>query len=218
MRLNQHLLRIIAKVSGRIFVGPELCRTEEYIDMAINYTVKTMQTVNAISNIVPSERKDKASALPEVKDLKARQKTAYDFIKPVIEARKKAMKENPDFQKPDDTLQWILDGGQAKYGEQDDEELTQIQLGLTFAAIHTTTMTTTNAMYCLAVMPDLVPELREEIRTVLKEYGDFTAAALQKMKKLDSFLREVMRVHPLGWGMLNYFFFDCFVCFFLASH
>lgn len=209
--LNMHLLRIIAKVSGRIFIGPELCRTEEYIDMAINYTVQTMQAVHAISNIAQSERKSKAGSLPEVKELRARQKTAYEFIKPVVEARKKAMKENPDFQKPSDTLQWILDDGQAKYGEQDDEELTQLQLALTFAAIHTTTMTTTNAMYCLAVMPDLVLELREEIRTVLKEYGDFTAAALQKMKKLDSFLREVMRVHPLGWSMSIFliFFIDC---------
>lgn len=202
--LNKHLLRIVAKVSGRIFVGPELCRTEEYIDTAINYTVMTMQAVHAITNVVKSERKSKADALPEVKELKARQKVANEFIKPVIEARKKAMRENPDFQKPDDTLQWILDDGQSKYGEQDDQELTEIQLSLTFAAIHTTTMTATNAMYCLAVMPDLVPELREEVRTVLKEYGDFTSAALQKMKKLDSFLREVMRVYPLGWGMLNF--------------
>lgn len=204
MPLNKHLLRIVAKVSGRIFVGPELCRTEEYIDTAINYTVMTMKAVHAITNVVTSERKYKADALPEVKELRARQKAANEFIKPVIEARKRAMRENPDFQKPDDTLQWILDDGQSKYGEQDDQELTEIQLSLTFAAIHTTTMTATNAMYCLAVMPELVPELRDEVRTVLKEYGDFTSAALQKMKKLDSFLREVMRVYPLGWGMLNF--------------
>jgi hypothetical protein len=28
------LLRIVAKVSGRIFIGPELCRSEKYIDTA----------------------------------------------------------------------------------------------------------------------------------------------------------------------------------------
>lgn len=200
VQLNKHLLRIVAKVSGRIFVGPELCRTEEYIDMAINFTLHLMTAVEAITRLRDSDRKTKAYNLPEVKELRARQQRAYDFIKPLIEARKKAIKEDPDFQKPDDIMQWILDDGQAKYGEQDDQELTEIQLGLTFAAIHTTTMSTTNAFYCLAVMPELVPELREEARSVLKEHGTFTTAALQKMKKLDSFMREVMRFYPLSFG------------------
>ncbi|KAJ4416761.1 hypothetical protein N0V82_006572 [Gnomoniopsis sp. IMI 355080] len=197
--LNKHLLRIIAKVSGRIFVGPELCRTEEYIDMSINYTVLLTTAVLDITALSPSERKSKAQNLPKVQALQSRQKRAREFLQPLIAARKKAMKED-DFQKPDDIMQWVLDDGQSKYGEQSIEELTEIQLGLTFAAIHTTSMTTTNAFYCLAVMPEVRAELREEVRTVLKEYGTFTTAALQKMKKLDSFMREVMRVYPLSWG------------------
>lgn len=190
----------MTKVSGRIFVGPELCRSEEYIDMGINYTIELMLAANGISELKPEERDAKAGSLPAVIQLQARQKNAYDFIRPLIVARKKALREDPDFQKPDDIMQWVLDGGQDKYGEQSDQTLTEIQLGLTFAAIHTTTMTTTNAFYSLAAMPELIPELREEISTVLKEYGTFTTAALQKMKKLDSFLREVMRIYPLSFG------------------
>lgn len=191
----------MSKVSGRIFVGPELCRSEEYIDMGINYTMELMMAANSISALKPEEREAKAGLLPAVKQLQARQQSSYNFIRPLIVARKKSLKEDPDFQKPDDIMQWILDDGQDKYGEQGIQELTEIQLGLTFAAIHTTTMSTTNAFYCIAAMPELIPELREEIRTVLKEYGTFTTAALQKMKKLDSFLREVMRVYPLSFGM-----------------
>ncbi|KAJ4390066.1 hypothetical protein N0V93_007539 [Gnomoniopsis smithogilvyi] len=198
--LNKHLLRIVAKVSGRIFVGPELCRTEEYIDMAINYANQVMNAVIAITDLKESERKAKATSLPEVKELRAREQRGYDFVKPLIEARKKAMKEDPDYQRPDDIMQWVLDDGQKKYGQQSDQELTEIQMGLTFAAIHTTTMSTTNAFYCLAVMPEMITELREEVRAVLKEYGTFTTIALQRMKKLDSFMREVMRCYPLSWG------------------
>lgn len=40
---------------------------------------------------------------------------------------------------------------------------------------------------------------------MLKEHGTFTTPALQKMKKLDSFLREVMRTHPIGWSMWSPF-------------
>jgi hypothetical protein len=48
-------------------------------------------------------------------------------------------------------------------------------------------------------MPDIVPELREEARRVLDESnGTFTAASIQDMKKIDSFVREDMRLNALG--------------------
>lgn len=50
-------------------------------------------------------------------------------------------------------------------------------------------------------MPEIIPELRQEIRDALAETGGiFTSQALQKMKKLDSFLRETSRVTPPGFG------------------
>lgn len=46
-------------------------------------------------------------------------------------------------------------------------------------------------------MPELIPELREEIQEALaKNGGVFTTAALQSMKKLDSFLKETLRMNP----------------------
>ena len=53
-------------------------------------------------------------------------------------------------------------------------------------------------------MPEIVPELREEIHDVLAESnGVFTGPALQKMKKLDSFLRETSRFDPPGFGEIS---------------
>jgi hypothetical protein len=55
--------------------------------------------------------------------------------------------------------------------------------------------------YNLAAHPELVTELREEIRTVLAEHDNqFTSLAMQSMKKLDSFLKETLRVHPPAFG------------------
>lgn len=57
------------------------------------------------------------------------------------------------------------------------------------------------SFYNLAATPEIVPELRQEIREVLAETGGvFTGPALQKMKKMDSFLRETSRHHPPGFG------------------
>lgn len=199
VNINAKLLRIVAKVSGRVFIGPELCRTEEYIETAINYTKDIMGATRAITVLKAWQRVFKASSLPQVKALLKREESASNYMRPIIEQRIKAEKEDLDYQKPDDLLQWLMDGGQNKYGPQGTHELASIQLGMTFAAIHTTTMTATNAFYCIAAMPEIIPELREEIRTVLREYGTFTTQALQKMKKLDSFLRETMRLYPINF-------------------
>lgn len=191
----------MAKVSGRVFVGPELCRSEAYIEAAINYTMDVTGAQRAVSQLKPWQRIFKAASLPAVQALRRREQTATDLIRPVIEQRQRAEAEDPDFQRPDDLLQWLLDGGQDRFGRQGTQGLASIQLGLTFAAIHTTTLTATNAFYSAAAAPPgVVAELREEIRAVLRGHGGlFTTAALQAMKKLDSFLRETARCHPLSW-------------------
>ncbi|KAG8167283.1 hypothetical protein KVR01_002972 [Diaporthe batatas] len=197
--INRTLWRIVAKVSGRFFAGAELARTEEYMDMSINYTLEIAGAVKGIAAIKPDERETKAPSLPQLLQLQNRRKRTLEFIRPLIAARKKAMAEDIDYQPPDDMMQWILNS-EAKYGNLSVEDLAEIQLFLIFAAIHTTTMTTINTFYTLAAMPDIVPELRDEIRAVLLEHGEFSGLALQKLEKLDSFLREVMRVYPLSWS------------------
>ncbi len=48
-------------------------------------------------------------------------------------------------------------------------------------------------------MPERIPELREEIETVIASDG-WTKAALGKMWKLDSVFRETLRHHSLSLG------------------
>ncbi|KAK0610723.1 cytochrome P450 [Bombardia bombarda] len=194
VNINKKLLRIVARVSGRVFVGPELCHEEEYLDASINYTLELMEVQRAVSLMPLWKRPFLANRLPQVKKLDARIKKAHEFLRPVLATR---MRLGKDDEKPDDMLQWIMDT-QTKSGVTATEELlAKLQLGITFAAIHTTTMSTTNAFYTLAAYPSLAPELRAEIRSVLAENNNsFTSTALQSMKKLDSFLKETMRVYP----------------------
>jgi hypothetical protein len=90
----------------------------------------------------PWKRPFLAWRLPEVKTLDERFNQATAFLRPVVEAR---MKLKPDA-KPDDMLQWLLENSEAQFGNQGCTTLVTLsQLGLSFAAIHTTTMTATNA-------------------------------------------------------------------------
>jgi cytochrome P450 len=93
-------------------------------------------------------------------------------------------------------MQWILNRG-SEHGFTSIEQLAKQQLGLIFAAVHTTSLTTTNTLYTLAVTPEYVEPLREEIRNAMAENGGkITTRALQQMVKLDSYMKEVVRVYP----------------------
>ncbi|KAF4843417.1 Cytochrome P450 monooxygenase ATR2 [Colletotrichum siamense] len=197
--INNKLFRIVAMASGRVFVGPELCRNEAYLDTAINYTVDMVNAVLGVMGLPAWRRRFSSRRLPEVKKLFQRFKEAEDFLGPVVTARRDAMAK-ADYEKPDDMLQWLIDAqDKSKNGSRNDAELAIWQLGASFTAIHTTTATATNALYTLASMQDIIPVLREEIREALVGSGnEFTNAALQNMVKLESFLTESMRTYPMS--------------------
>ncbi|KAI8311784.1 Cytochrome P450 monooxygenase [Colletotrichum sp. SAR11_59] len=197
--INNKLFRIVAMASGRVFVGPELCRDEAYLDTAINYTVDMVNAVLGVMGLSTWRRRFSSRRLPEVKKLFQRFKEAEDFLGPVVTARRGAMAK-ADYEKPDDMLQWLIDAqDKSKNGSRNDAELAIWQLGASFTAIHTTTATATNALYTLASMQDIIPVLRDEIQEALSRSGnEFTNAAPQNMVKLESFLTESMRTYPMS--------------------
>lgn len=113
-----------------------------------------------------------------------------------------------------DMLGWLMD--KARGEEQSIRNLTLRILTLNFAAIHTTTMvyayallaymsfslmdlaqSFTHTLFYLAAMPQYIQPLREEVENVIRKEG-WAVAALGKMRKLDSFLKEVQRYNGLG--------------------
>lgn len=144
ININKKLLRIVAIVSGRIFIGPELCHAEEYIDASINYTLEVMNAVQDI-NSMNWFRDLRAPYLPSVKRLDRRVEQALKFLLPVVQGRLDAAKKDPEWERPDDMLQWIMDSLLKDGKEINVENIARLQLGLSFAAIHTTTLSTTNA-------------------------------------------------------------------------
>ncbi len=140
VNINEKLLRIVAMVSGRVFVGPELCRSEEYLDAAIHYTLDLMTAQRAVSSLAPWKRPFLGKRLPQVKKLDQRLAEATAFLRPVVEARQRL----PVEEQPDDMLQWLM-SAQPKFGDHTAKKMAELQLGISFAAIHTTTLTSTNA-------------------------------------------------------------------------
>jgi cytochrome P450 len=197
MPIYQRLLRIVATVSGNIFLGPDLCRREEYLHASINYTVDVFIAIRTLKRWPAWSRFIGQYFTPELKKIPEHRAKAKQFLVPIIHQRKKAMANGAEV--PDDVLQWMLNKS-AKW-QISDEELAEEQLNMSLAAIHTTTMATTDILSELAIRPTVVKDVRDEVKRVLKECGvEITTHALFEMKLLDSVMRESQRMNPMNQG------------------
>lgn len=139
VKINPKLVRIIAKVSGRLFIGPELCRDERYLDTAINFTIDVMKAVHTVAFMPVWMRYILTPIVPFVRTAYRRVRDWNELLQPVVASRRRLARDSPS-DKPDNMLDWLI-GEQAKAGIEDDNDLVQKQLGAAFAAVHTTTQT-----------------------------------------------------------------------------
>ncbi|KAL1796178.1 hypothetical protein ACET3X_004718 [Alternaria dauci] len=74
-----------------------------------------------------------------------------------------------------------------------------LQLELSVAAIHTTTMAMTHLLYDLAANPKYISILRAEIKEALAASNNqYNKDCIVRMSKVDSFMMESQRLHPPG--------------------
>ena len=60
----------------------------------------------------------------------------------------------------------------------------------------------THALYYLAENPEHAAALRDEVNAIVGEYG-WTKAAIDRMHRIDSFIRESQRLNPVGTSEFN---------------
>lgn len=143
VNIYSKLLTIVAKITGRVFVGPELCRNEEYLNSAINYPIDLMAAQQAVKLTRPLLRPWLAPRLPQVQKLDETERKAKQMLEPIVQARRDAQANDPYWQQPDDMLGWLMNRSDKK-GHQTNALLAKQQLSLIFVAVHTTTALATN--------------------------------------------------------------------------
>ncbi|KAL3955164.1 hypothetical protein ACCO45_010727 [Purpureocillium lilacinum] len=162
-------LRTISRLSARAFVGPELCRDKRWLD-----------TTYLVSDIGKIHR-----------DIQ----NAKDMIRPILEQRVRDQDSTACEGPPNDVLQWFMEG-MAEGEKADLAAHVELQLVIAAASIHTTNGVVCECMYDLAADVALQEELREEARQVLEEGDGWRhKESMAMLKKLDSFMREVHRLH-----------------------
>ncbi|TFK21838.1 cytochrome P450 [Coprinopsis marcescibilis] len=185
-------VKAIAQASNRMLVGLPLCRNEEFLGVAINYTFDVVKMSTILRLFPKSVRPLVNRLLPTIENSVAK---GMKYLGPMIKERK-AQFEHQEGNVPDDFLQWMLEDA-TEEEDQDDRELGVRVLTLNFVSVHTTSTTICQATIDLAAYPQYQDELRAEAEAVVKEHG-WTKEGLDKMIKIDSFIKESQRLHPVS--------------------
>ncbi|GJE97795.1 cytochrome P450 [Phanerochaete sordida] len=182
---------LVARASNRVFVGFPMCRQGGYVDMMAHFADDMVQAITTLS-IVPDFMRGFVARKVTVMD--QRIQLCLEYLQATIDDRKAMMarfgKDWTD--KPNDMIQWVIDETMAR--KRGDDEIARLVLFINGSAIATTAHHLIEAVYDICVRPDLADMLREEVEAAVAEDG-WTRAAMAKMRKLDSFLRESVRLH-----------------------
>ncbi|KAF8491191.1 cytochrome P450 [Russula emetica] len=188
------LQRVICRATNRIFVGAPLCRDHDYQTLNLSFATKVV-AFGAIIGLFPKPLKPIVSRM--LSNLPSQIRQEIEFIRPMVEERLAKMEEyGEDWDdKPNDMLMWLMT--EAKGVERSIEGFARRLLITNLAAVHSTSLTLTQALYRLLAHPENIEPLREEVDAVIREEG-WTKAGVDKMHKIDSFIRETQRVDGLG--------------------
>lgn len=191
--INTHstLLRAVARVSSRLFLGDRLCRDPEWLTITTTYTYHVTTAVHELNAWPSLLRPLVYRYLPRIRELRRQVRKAHTVMGKVLKERAAlvAKGEAPEYI---DAIEWFK---QVANGRKYDP--VHVQLSLSFVAIHTTADMVTQLMFDLAEHSELIQPLREEIVTVLGSQG-WKKTSLYNMKLLDSVLKEVQRLRPIN--------------------
>lgn len=203
IHLDEDAAKMIARLSTCIFM-PDLVRNEEWLKIAVDYTVHFFTGAFVLRMMPPILRPLLHWFLPFTRQLRKDVANARRLIEPIIKARQKkreeAEKEGRTPEKYGDAIEWVETIGQSK-GLYCDP--VYAQLNYTLGAVHTTSITFGNTLYDLIARPEYQTLLLEEIAAVEKEDPGWTKASLAKLKLMDSFMKESTRVTPVTMLPIN---------------
>lgn len=199
--LSPAIRDIVARMSSRVFLGHELCRNEEWLDIMKHYTVDLFQALVTLQRYPVFLRRYIAWMFPECVRIRSEKTRARALIAPVIAQREETRRAAAAAGQPvpyfNDTLDWIDQESKERNCEYD---VATFQLTLSVVAIQTTTDLIQQVIVDLLQHPEVLQLVRDEIVSVLRTHG-WKKASLFNMKLLDSVIKESQRVRPFFSGM-----------------
>ncbi|KAI7851355.1 cytochrome P450 [Circinella umbellata] len=205
--------RMVARGSATVFVGGKLCQNDQIVSIMQNITTD-------IGKMHPRYHQSWVVGFPWMMKLyfksigmfsaevKHQRKVILDAITPEIKMRQADARNNPNWERPKDVLQELIEINGPSFNNNNQKEFYTAMLDqllvLIFASVHTTSENGTIVISRLLQHPEVIDELLEEQDQVLRKAGLdpnqgnsvdlFTFEIIKNMPKLDSVCRESLRL------------------------
>jgi cytochrome P450 len=193
---RESMSRIASVMSGRAFVGLPLSRDDEWIKATVNYTQDVTKAWMVLVMMIPFPLHwSLAALLPPVRSLNRQKAMTSQKLEPMLLHGR--YDDESKTEPGGDMIRWF----KGRYKKPATcEELTRDQLLATFASIYNLSNALTYLVFDLATYPEYIEPLRAELDEHVGSDDIINKDNIQKLKKLDSFLRESQRLSPPSLG------------------
>lgn len=181
------ILKIVSRMSSRIFVGKRLGRNEKWLSTIVGYVELSVHAMQNLRFWPKFLRGIVVYFLPGPTKLRAYIRDAETQVFAEIKHRQQ---EGDSVGEYNDAIEWFKE--MAK-GQKFNPAVAQLILA--GVAIHTTADLVTQTLYDILQHPELIQPLREEAIQVIGE-GGWKKTSLYNMKLMDSVLKESQRLKP----------------------
>lgn len=191
-------------------MGKDICKDPVWFKALLDYISDIGAQRNIISGWPLSLRPIIYRLVPASFRIKRKLQKCRDVLKPHLERRAAIIKDALARGEPnpfDDSIQWYEN--EVGDGEKDHAVF---QIGIFLVAIPNTADTLMQTLHHLALNPEYISVMREEVIRVIGTHG-LNKAALQKLDFMDSCLKESVRLRPVL--TCKHFFFSFFLFCFL---
>lgn len=201
--------RMVAILSACVFIGPPLSRDEEWIEIMYNYSDDIKNTFLSLQRFPPWMWPYLHPFLFRSMQIHKTRKRIEEKIRPLLEQNLGEPREAWNYPKAHKTLwNWVqerLENGENNTKAHDSTLLARIQIRAALASMDTVAHCLTNVVYDLAAYPEYIPALRDEVEAAVGGIDNlmWPKSATEKMDKLDSFIKESMRMSPMYLRMCN---------------
>ncbi|KAJ6438807.1 Ent-kaurene oxidase-like protein [Purpureocillium lavendulum] len=188
------MVRVISATASRMLGGTAVSRNQEWLETAAAYS---MDVVSVAMKLRPYPAALRPLIFPWLRGSKILDhhlRTTKMVFSPMFAQRLalQSSEKQDDHEKPADMIQWMVDS--ASGTDRDPDVLAHNMLFMSMAAVHTSSATAIHALFDLCANPEYMEPLRDEAQGAIKEHG-WTLAAINTMKKLDSFMKESQRLN-----------------------
>ncbi|KAH7079880.1 cytochrome P450 monooxygenase, partial [Paraphoma chrysanthemicola] len=197
-------VNLVSRLSSYAFLGPVLCRNDEWLDINGDYAVVGIDFIRDLRLWPSMVQPIVQYFLPQRRQMRQQELTARRIIGKELDERRLRAADDERAGKPKktytDALQWLQDTMDKTNKPFD---IVSGVLGMGLGAVHTTSMALTRAMFDLCDHPEWIQPLRDEVKSALEQDGGWNKMTLHKMKLMDSVLKESQRRNPVHFTIIT---------------